>query len=248
MESRLDTCRGITPHRGEQQNQNSRKGDQTMLSMKEFEKKYGVKFTRKHTGKMKGMISLSTSPFNPMCDRRAQYEGPICHHCYSRKMMQRYPALKAMCERNAQVLCNTIIPEEDIPYIDADFCRLEAFGEITCLIQAINYRNFAKFNPQCTFGSWTKCPGFYEQAHNKGYTLPDNLVIGLSAMDVNKPLNPEAIKRLFPHVRFNFCVYTKEYAKEHSVNINCGARNCRECLRCYLSPADDVQMINELLK
>ena len=45
-----------------------------------------------HGGKMTGLISISTTPFNPVCDRRAANPASICAHCFSRRMMKASPA------------------------------------------------------------------------------------------------------------------------------------------------------------
>lgn len=217
-----------------------------MLSMKAFEKKYGVRFTMDHSGKMDGMYSLSTSPFNRTCDTRAAIPGSICSDCYSRRLVKARN-MGPKLEKNAEVLSSIIIPLEDIPIINALYFRYEAFGEITSTTQAINYTNIAKMNPRTTFGSWTKNPGFYAQAIRAGYEIPENLVIGLSVLQEDVKPNLEAIKRLFPFIRFVFTVYTKEYAAAHNITINCGSRHCLSCLRCYLSP-DGIQAINELKK
>ena len=56
---------------------------------------------RKHTGKMTNLMSISTSPFNWLCNLRAAIVNSICAHCFSRRMMKRYPALDKKLRRNA---------------------------------------------------------------------------------------------------------------------------------------------------
>jgi len=43
-----------------------------------------------------------------------------------------------------------------------------------------------------------------------------------------------------------FNVVTPEYAANNPININCGKKNCRECLNCYKK--DSPTIINEILK
>jgi hypothetical protein len=43
-----------------------------------------------------------------------------------------------------------------------------------------------------------------------------------------------------------FTVYDKAYSKQHNVEINCGARNCLTCHKCY--EHNDIFFVNETLK
>ena len=62
-----------------------------IISYAEFTKRTGIKITQKHTGKMIGMQSLSTSCLlNKYCQERAKVAGSICSHCYAQRMMKQY--------------------------------------------------------------------------------------------------------------------------------------------------------------
>ena len=55
----------------------------------------------------------------------------------------------------------------------------------------------------------------------------------------------------YPFVSKLFTCYDKEYLKEHpEVDINCGARSCMLCQRCYLKNRKGIslEVINEVVK
>ena len=70
---------------------------------------------------------------------------------------------------------------------------------------------------------------------------PDNLIIIRSSMFINK-----AVKPGYWFVDKTFTVYDKEYIKANQVDINCGARDCINCLKCYTH--NDKREIREKLK
>ena len=76
--------------------------------------------TTKHTGKMTGMQSLSTScKTNPNCEKNAKIEGSVCQKCYAQRQMKMYKNMSAAFEKNAEILTKGIIPNEDLPIINA---------------------------------------------------------------------------------------------------------------------------------
>lgn len=218
-----------------------------MLTLKAFEKETGIRFTADHSGKMSGMISLSTSPLvNPVCQKRAQDPGSVCSHCYSVTYNKLRRGLREKLEANTERL-KTVIPVDRMPLINAQAVRFEAFGDLYCTAQVINYFHLCERNPGVTFALWTKNPGFVDMAIKAGNAKPGNLVIILSSPELNKAYDPERIRRVFPFVDKIFTVYQKRFAQENGIEINCGARNCFECRRCYRK-TDGVEMVSEQLK
>ena len=196
-----------------------------------------------HTGKMKGMNSLSSSPVkNPICMERAKDIRSICHECYSMAMNAAYSALAALLEKNTDILTKHIIPVEYWPMVNTLFFRLESFGDVQNTIQVNNYCNFAERNPHCNFAVWTKNIAFYDMVF-KTRKKPENLIIIFSS----HYLNTEAVIDRFPFVDKVFTVYTAEHAIENKIKITCGGRKCIDCLRCY-TKTDSVEYVNELLK
>ena len=200
-------------------------------------------FTTNHTGKMKGMNSLSTSPLeNPICMERSKDVRSICHECYSIAMQAIFSPLAELLKKNTEILTTTIIPVEYWPMVNTLFFRLESFGDVQNTIQVNNYCNFAERNPHCNFAVWTKNIAFYDMVF-KTRKKPENLIIIFSS----HYLNTEAVIDRFPFVDKVFTVYTAEHAIENKIKITCGGRKCIECLRCY-TKTDKVEYVNELLK
>ena len=204
----------------------------------------GLHFTLNHTGKMQGIHSLSTScKGNAQCQKNAQIKGSICEHCFSFAMMKRYTNLDGCMQRNAEILRAGIIPADQWPVTTGQIFRLESFGDLANWMQAANYLNFARRNPQTRFSLYTKNPRFVAEAIAKGYEKPENLVIVFSSLFLNA-----RAKAPYPFIDKVFTVYeTEDKAPD---GINCGARNCFACQRCYRKNPDGVKVehISELLK
>ena len=73
---------------------------------------------------------------------------------------------------------------------------------------------------------------------------PSNLIVIYSSPVLNKAVNVDVLKAVYPFIDKVFTVYDKEHAG--SVNINCGSNHCLSCLKCYKKRTTDV--INERLK
>ena len=217
------------------------------ITVESFYKKWGVKFTFKHTGKMKNMISLSTCcKCNQHCAEHAKVKGSICEKCYAQRMLNNkfYDNLKKVLENNYKVLTTVIIPVEEWPIINTAAFRLEAFGDVDNEIQAINYFNFCTKNKQIPWAAaWTKNPLIFDNVIKAGHKKPKNLNIGISSILLNTVAKIDA----FPWCDFVFTVYDPDYIKEHDIAINCGALLCIGCLKCY-KKHKGVIYINELLK
>lgn len=205
------------------------------MRIKDFEKKYGIHFTLNHTGKMNGMVSLSTSVIeNPFCAKRAKIKGSICEKCFAANMFKMYgDSFKDCFKRNTDVLTSVIIPVKEWPVINYRIFRLESFGDIQNTTQVANYFNFAKRNPGTMFALWTKNPLIIAQTIADGHKKPRNMIIIYSSPMVNAKVNTERLLKVFPFIDKVFTVYDKTYVKKNDISINCGARNCLECGRCY---------------
>lgn len=219
------------------------KNSNNIITIKDFEKKWGIHFTEKHTGKMAGMISLSTSVLrNEHCKHNCNIAGSICEHCYSARMHKMYKGLEVKTAINTSVLTQVVIPVNDWPLVNALYGRFEAFGDLNNVIQVRNYFNCCKRNKKTKWALWTKNPQIINQAIKAGYKKPSNLVIIVSSLFVN-----EVGKYKFDFIDKIFTVYDKKYAAENNIDINCGARNCLACNRCY-HKTKNIEYVNELLK
>lgn len=220
----------------------SRKSNK-LLVVGNAKEKTGIHYTLKHTGKMAGMMSLSTScTCNPFCQEYSRDPKKICSHCYAQRQMKIYNNLELCLAKNTEILTSRVLKKEEIPLINATYFRFEAFGDIQSVIQVENYFNICKANPLVRFALWIKNPGIIENAISLGNKKPRNLQIVLSSHYINAV----ASKTRYGFVDKVFSVYDKNFARENGVVINCGTKHCLECGLCYR--AGGPEYINELLK
>lgn len=211
----------------------------------------GLHFTLEHTGKMSGLHSLSTSVLaNPNCLRRRENGSTICSHCFAAAMMKRYANLNPCLVENTRILTAGILPLDSIPVTTTALFRFESFGDLANWIQAANYFAIARANKQTKFALWTKNPWLISEAIANGHKKPSNLNIVLSSAYTNQALSAEKVMARFPFIDKIFTVYDPAYIQAHNVNINCGARSCATCRRCYSRNPKGVaiEMVNEKLK
>ena len=202
----------------------------------------GLHFTTRHTGKMAGMISISTSvTTNERCAKNAEIPGSICQKCFAAKQMKVFPGMDAPMIENQRILTSSVLPLELLPELNALYFRFEAFGDLNNATQVKNYFNLCYKNPRVKFALWTKNPDYIADAIRDGYEKPENLNVVLSSLFINKQRpNP------FPFVDKVFTVYSPDHIQENAVEINCGARSCFSCGLCY--EKNGVEVINEKLK
>ena len=193
------------------------------------------------SGKMSDIWGLSTSVLeNHICALRRGDPESICSKCFAAATVGRYHALQRHMDDNYHLLQN-ILPDEDLPIIPADIFRLESFGDLGSVNQALNYLRICELNPTCTFALWTKNPGFLDKAIRRA-GKPKNLICILSSpkLDIITDQYPR-----FDWLGHVFTVY-HDWAKPDE-EINCGARSCRGCMRCYTLGNDEF-FISERLK
>ena len=234
----------------------------------------GFHFTTQHNGKMKGMESLSTTcKCNDICKARIaaafktagidtadpkkalrEYvkRNPlatnisICGFCFSDSQQDYMTSMTTPSSRNHQILNNGIIHKDWIPTINALYFRGESFGDFASVNAVINFYNLARKNKGVNVTAWTKNINFFVKAREAGHKKPKNFKLVFSSRFINNPaVVPENATDLIDAV---FTVYTEEYAKLQNVEINCGARACLSCLRCYTGFGKGVKHVNELLK
>lgn len=200
----------------------------------------------KHSGKMKGMTSISTSTLeNSFCAEMAEVPGSVCGECYARNQLEYQKSTREKYAESTLDLTSRLLSWEEIPTVSSPLgcIRLEAFGELNNTIQVMNYFSICQKNPEMNFALWTKRPELIAEVLNLGFKKPENLNIIWSTLLIN---GTPQIGR-YDFVDGYFTVYTKEYAEEHNIKINCGGALCAECLECY-DAHDGIFIINELLK
>ena len=190
-------------------------------------------------GKMLHIPHLSTSPeLNKLCLARIRNKDSACYYCFSFATVKMYKQTRNMLIENTKVLTTELIPDIKINTI---LFRFESFGDIINEIQFENYIRISRANKRTNFALWTKHITSVERMLDK-FGKPDNLQLIYSSPMLNKQTNINKFK----YVDKVFTVYSKEYAKDSNININCGSRACFNCSLCYQS--NNVRYINELLK
>ena len=124
-----------------------------------------------------------------------------------------------------------------------DYGRIESFGDVASIICARNYLRIIRSHPHIKFGVWTKNVNIWMHAFELEGGKPENMKFIVSSPYTNHPVDiPE---EWMPVVDHRFTVYTKEYAEEHGIEINCGGRKCATCMNCYINGPFDIA---ELMK
>lgn len=193
-------------------------------------------------GKMENVPSISTScEENPICIARMKAGDSICAHCFADVTVRRYTELGKNCAANYDLLTNEVLPVEMLPRFkpEVSIARIESFGDIGNITQAVNYINMIKANPHVTFAWWTKNAWLVNDAIDL-VGKPKNVILVESSEKLNVQ---KEISANFDKV---FTVYDQAHITSEGVKINCGARGCDTCRRCYSKRTGSV--VNEKLK
>lgn len=206
-----------------------------VVCMQNSRENNGIKFTLDHTGKMLGMFSLNTvCLFNKRCIARINAKPKngkkiICAKCFANRMFKFMKSMIPAFKQNLDILTTEIIAEEDLPIINACWFRIESFGDLANVTQAINYMNLIRKNPQTFFAWFSKNMDIVDEMFKvTGYEKPVNVNFIQSSLYENEEEQP-----MYWFVDKVFTVYDSEYIKENEVEINCGARSCLKCRLCY---------------
>jgi hypothetical protein len=192
------------------------------------------------SGKLKDIQAINTNPLtNDFC-RKMHDSGNnkiICTECYSCAMLKAYrkncvPAF----ENNSDVLSNISLTEKDIPKIKTSIVRIHAHGELINQTHLQNILMIVKHYPEKTFSLYTKRLDIINE-YCVNNTLPSNLIMVYSNPLIDNPIT--TVPAHFNKV-FNVC-RTSNVDK-----INCGARSCDGCRRCYDLNKDNI--IYEMIK
>lgn len=191
---------------------------------------------------MEGLQSISTSPLaNKHCHQNRKVDGSVCQKCYSHTYNKLRPSLKNALLHNTKELTKRVLDNSELPFLNSAFFRLESFGDLNNEIQLENYCKLARKNSHCHFSLWTKNVEIIEGYFNRN-SKPRNLKIVHSSLILNNPVDITTLPGAFDKV---FTVFTKEYIAENNVNINCGAKHCLSCLKCYGNKHNKIKYINE---
>ncbi len=194
------------------------------------------------SGKMSGIPSISTSCLlNPICQKRMQDKTSICAHCFAEATLRRYSDAGKAMERNYNLLTSSVLPLELLPiFANVAIVRIESFGDVANVTQAINYINICRVNPSVTFAWWTKNAAIVKKAFDE-VGKPENVVMIESSEKLNhkKELSNKYMDKVFT-------VYDEKTIKAENIDINCGARCCATCRNCYCK--NSAAVVSEKLK
>ena len=209
------------------------------------------------TGKLEGFYSVSTNVLmNQLCQARAKDCKGICKDCYAAAGVNRFGYLCMALEINHLILNNFLICEEawstlQLPSTNGKF-RIESHGDTASSTCAINYLRIIKSHRFLDVSIWSKNIAHYRVAFAKE-GKPSNCTFIYSSLYVNEVAEvPDDMVEYVDHV---FTVFTKKYALENHIEINCGKydenlemidQKCRTCMRCYIKGTEFY--INELIK
>lgn len=194
------------------------------------------------SGKMSGIPSISTSCLvNPICQKRMKDGESICAHCFAEATLSRYKAAGQNAESNYHLLTESVLPLEMLPvFCNVALVRIESFGDVANVTQAINYANICKVNPSVHFAWWSKNMSIIKKAFDI-VGKPQNVIMVESSEKLNVAKAPST-----EYVDKVFTVYDAKTIESENININCGARCCATCRRCY--SAETEKVVSEKLK
>ena len=208
------------------------------------------------SNKLEGICSISSSVHdNSLCERWRKIKDCICAHCYAHSQQARHTGLKEHNILNGLILRNILIPTKYFKALRLvfDYLRIESFGDVQNVIQARNYIRIIKAFPEKRCAIWSKNLAIYAEAFRLEGGKPKNCTFVASSPYINKPI-ARTILENFPFIDHVFTVYTKKYAIENNITINCGGRKCMECIKarknCYFRTGKENNnfYVNELKK
>lgn len=193
------------------------------------------------TGKLELIPGITTHcGLNRYCVERMKRGNLICKACFAKKTLERYDGADEHAAINTLLLAFHRVPAELTPlFLNSIKARLEPFGDLQNPMQSENYFTIIDENPQTQFGWWTKNPGFIKTVLDTRQR-PENVSFILSEIFMDggqQQPTIEMIKAVFPFIDHRFTVYEPATIKARGVVINCGARCCSRCGRCY-NPGD----------
>ena len=202
----------------------------------------------KFSGKMEGMQGLTTSCLdNPICLARMKDKNCVCSKCYAARYLNMRPLARKRYSENTQILMEPL-GDKDIPVVNASIFRFESFGDLLSMKHLCNYITIARRNPNTTFTLFTKMKSVILDYLHLGELFPDNFLIVLSQSAIDSTTSTEysELLELCPNCKV-FRVFTKKYAEDDHIPINCGGNKCIKCQRCYKRDNHE-HFINEILK
>lgn len=207
-----------------------------------------IKVSYHTSGKIEGLCSIDTSSLrNPFCEKMSKTAGTVCQKCYAIRAEKYRTNLTECYNNNNELLSSLIINYDELPRINALYCRFNAFGELINETHFINLLRICKVNQRVSFSLWTKNKKVVDYVFNElHYKKPKNLKIILSSIFINLQQAAENEIKTSKYYDKLFTVYSKDYINNYGITINCGATKCKNCMKCYND--DNTVIINEKIK
>lgn len=224
------------------------------------------------SAKMIFVLSLSTSNIgNCNCEKNKNIPGSICQKCFADSVENQYNALHENNMHNLEVLSSNILPYADIMAIAKEVVealikngthlfRLESFGDLANVTHCVNYIRLCSYisqyaeerNYPVSIAWWTKQYHLFENAvtfitdKDMQYFRKDTNVI-LSSLFIGVEVPRAAIEKVERWIGMKVKVFTVYNLPETHEKINCGARSCTLCQRCY-TKQNYTEYVAEALK
>ena len=212
---------------------------------------YNLKLTE-HTGKLKGLESLSTlKTINQLCLHYSQIGGAVCFHCYVNKYLKMYSQLEYSLLYNTLILKYTELQPQQLLNINAKYFRFESFSDLHNMTHLKNLIKIAKYNNGVNFGLWSKNYNLI-LSYLKNYKMPKNINLIISSIFLNGVISENYCNRLLKTGNIKkeqlkvFTVYDKKTIEHDNIIINCGGKSCLNCGLCYRK--NKTMFLNEVLK
>lgn len=201
--------------------------------------------------KLAGIDSISSSVHdNCFCAAWRKIKDCICKHCYAHNQQAFQTGLREHNILNGIILRNILIPVAAFKHLQFIFpyIRIESFGDVANVTQARNYIRIIKAFPGKRCAIWSKNLQLWKQAFEKE-GKPKNTTFVYSSPYLNTQVS-KTILECYPFIDHIFSVFTKKFARENNITINCGGRRCLDCIlkkiNCYYRGGE--LYINEELK
>lgn len=162
----------------------------------------------------------------------------ICGFCFADAQQSYQRDMIDPLTHNAEILNGGIIHPDWLPVMNNIYFRIESFGDVSTVNACINILHMIARNRETDVAVWSKNVSLYRQAF-RIVGKPDNMIFVKSLEMVNTIPDPETDPDADIVDKW-FAVITPEFAEAHGLTINCGARACLACLRCYEKIGDPV--------
>ena len=189
------------------------------------------------SGKMAGIQSINTSTINNEFCQKMIKSDAVCRSCYAKTYEKMRPTLHNALLRNHSLMSESILPVQQLPFVNAQFMRIHSYGELINETHLKNILNFAIKNSHSQIVLWTKRKNIVSNVLSKR-EKPENLTLIFSSPKINQTASrPEHFDKVFT-------VFSKDH--KNADFINCGGKSCSDCKICYTK--NNIEFVNELLK